>query len=249
MSVGAGRKDRSLRPSAFVLALLAPLLAAADALPGQDRITAPSGHELVLSRDSVLSMLSRTRDLYDTLETDPGVVYYVGYGRTVPEARPAEAYPWHAVTVRDDSTVRVVVPGNLREADRAYFNYAVLRMRERAAGPDRPAGEAPCEEAVEREVRILDAFADGWIVARTLFGSPAFPPLAEIPFARSAGHLDAYAVERDPPQLEGCAGAWREAHPDRMAAYRSWREREFLGQPTDSSATATARPVHSLLRR
>lgn len=249
MRVGAGRDAASLRPSAMVLALVAPLLAGADALPGQYRLTAPSGQELVLSRDSVLSMLSRTRALYDTLERDPRVVYYVGYGRAVPESRPAEAYPWNAVTVRNDSSVRVVVPGNLREADRAYFNYAVVRMRDRVSGAEPPAAGAPCEEAVEREVRILDAFADGWIVARTLFGSPAFPPLAEIPFARSAGHLDAYAAERAPPRLEGCAGAWREAHPDRMAAYRSWREREFVGQPTDSTAAASSRPVHSLLRR
>lgn len=224
------------------------LLVGADHLPGQAyELSAPSGQQLTVERDSVLSMLSRTRALYDTLESDPRIVYYVGYGRVVPEARPTAAFPWHAVTVRNDSAAEVVTPDNLREADRAYFNYAVVRMRERSAPPD-SSTELSCRERVDREVRVLDAFADGWIVARALFGARAFLPLDEIPFARAAGHLEAYAVGRELPQLGDCVQTWEEDHPDRMEAYRRWRSEVFLAEPPDSASTAAAPQVHSLRR-
>lgn len=239
MSRRRGRRGRSsLRPPVVLASFLSLLLLGAGSLPAQYRIAAPSGEELSFSRDSVLSMLSRTRALYDTLEADPRIVYYVGYGRHASEERPGEVYPWNAVTVESDSAVRVVVPGDLREADRAYFNYAVVRMRERAASE--AASELSCREIVAREVRILDAFADGWIVSRTLFGSPEHAALTEIPFARAAGHLDAFLVDRAPPRVADCAEPWAEAHRDRLEAYRTWRSRRFSpGAPAE----------HSLLER
>ena len=190
-------------------------------------------------------MLARTRALYDTLEADPRIVYYVGYGGdAVPESRPGQAYPWNAVSVRSDSAVRVVTPGNLREASRAYYNYAVMRMREREDAAARNADES-CEDAVAREARLLSSFADGWIVTRTLFGGAAYPPLTEIAFAREEGHLEAYAADHDLPQLARCADRWREAHPDRIEAYRRWRDSTYLGEGVSPADSASA-PVHSL---
>lgn len=234
----------SARAAAALVGLLGAFLLMAVPAMAQYRLSAPSGETVTFSRDSVEAMLARTRALYDTLEADPRIVYYVGYGVQSDESRPGPAYPWNAVTVRSDSAVRVVTPDNLREASRAYYNYAVMRMRERGPTAARDV-EEDCGDAVAREARLLSSFADGWIVTRTLFGGPAYPPLTEIAFAREAGHLEAYAVDHDLPQLDRCADPWREAHPDRLEAYRRWRDSTYLdhgASPGDSASMA----VHSL---
>lgn len=240
-----GAAGRSLSVLAGGLALI--LLAAAPAVGQEYRMEAPSGETMTFSRDSVQAMLARTRALYDTLEADPRIVYYVGYGQLVPEGSPGASYPWAAVTVRSDSAVQVVTPGNLREADRAYFNYAVVRMRERSAGANEPdtGDSSRCDEVVAREARILAAFADGWVVARTLFGSPAYPPLGEIAFARAAGHLEAYAADHSIPQLQGCGNSWREEHPERMQRYRRWRGNAYLGEE-EPPASESGSPMRAL---
>jgi hypothetical protein len=119
--------------------------------------------------------------------------------------------------------VQVITPGNLREADRAYENYSVMRMRViRGKDPD-----APCDSLVAWEAQAVSSFVDGWIVARTLFGGPPYAPLDALAFARLDGHLPALIVDLGDRQIGACAGEWAESHPEAIDAYRTWHERQF----------------------
>lgn len=187
-------------------------------------------------------MLEKARVLYADLEEDPRVLYRLGFGPAVESSAPGPAYPWNAVLPQSDSVVNILTPGNLREADRAYHNYAVMRMREiRGEDPD-----DPCDALVEREEEVLSSFVDGWILSRTLFGGPAFTPLDEFAFARAAGHLRALLAARRDASVRGCAATWVEAHPEAVASYESWRARVFPGLtelPADTMPAPKAAPT------
>lgn len=192
-------------------------------------LTAPSGERLSLSRDRVRDMLDRTRRLRQILEEDPDVLYYVGSAPFVEPEDPSPAYPWHAVRVQNDSVARVAVPGNYREARRAYYNYAVKKMAEIRESPP----PASCDEAVRREAEVVSAWVDGWIVARTLYGGPAFDPLDALAFAREAGHLPAMIVDLGDTAVGGCLDRWKRENADALAAYRAWRAEVFPPAPAD----------------
>lgn len=222
---------------AYRLVPLLALLASPANGRAQYRIASPGSDTLAFSASDVRAMLDTTRALRADLEEDPRVAYDLRFGERVSEARPDSAFPWNAVDPRSDSLVVVLTPGNLREADRAYENYAVIRMhliRER--DPD-----APCDSIVAWEAEAVSAFADGWIAARTLFGGPPFAPLDEIAFARAAGHLPALVADRDGARAGACAAEWARDHPGAVEAYRTWRETAFLpeaesGPPEDADA-------------
>jgi hypothetical protein len=128
-----------------------------------------------------------------------------------------------SIEVLSDSVVDVITPGNLREADRAFANYSVIRMRNvRSRDPD-----AVCDSIVEWETAAVSSFIDGWIVARTLFGGPPFGPLDALAFARLDGHLAALIVDSGDRQIGACAGEWAESHPEAVEAYRSWHDLQF----------------------
>lgn len=209
---------RSLR-----LASLALTLAAAPAA-AQYRLAAPGGEAIEFDRDTLLAMRDRSDALYRELEEDPLVLYYTAYG---PELTPEQhelALPWNAVDVVTDSSAAVVTPGNLREADRAYYNYAVLRMHAVRDDPD-----VPCADLFAREMTAVDGFVDGWIVARTLFGGPPFAPLDELAFARAAGVLDGFVAASSDRQLGGCLDAWKSDHPDAVERFSRWRAARDAG--------------------
>ena len=207
-----------------VLATLAATLVLGTPAAGyaQYRLTAPSGAELSFESDSLLQMRDRSRALRLDLEEDPEVLYYTIFGRALEVDAAEAAYPWNAIDVVTDSLAAIVTPGNLREADRAYVNYAVLRMHVVRGDPDVSFGEV-----VNHELGAVVGFVEGWIVARTLFGGPAFEPLDELAFAWSAGVLPGFIAEHADRQLGGCLSVWREAHEDIIREYRSWREEEF----------------------
>lgn len=219
---GADRRARGIAlAGAVLLGAAAPGTAAA-----QQALTAPSGAELEVPRDTLLRMLEETRSYGKTLVEDPDVLYYTGFSSPVTESEPRTALPWNAIEVRSDSVARVATPGNLREADRAYRAYAVARMEAyRSRGGD--AG-APCGERVDREAEILEAFARGWTVSRIYYGAPPYPPLDEIAFLHRRGMLSAYLADRAPTRLRDCARQWAEEHADAVEAYRTWRDEEFL---------------------
>lgn len=203
-------------------ALLLALAAAPGALEAQSdgyTFRGPSGRALSLPADTVKQMLQRTRRLGTVLEEDPDVLYYVATRGEVTAAEPGPAYPWNAVRAESDSVARISVPGNYREARRAYYAYAVETMERVRKGP--PA--VRCSEAVEREAEVVSAFVDGWIVTRILYGGPAYPPLDAFVFAREAGHLAPMLVALGDTRLGVCVRRWARDHPERMEAYREWR--------------------------
>ena len=132
-----------------------------------------------------------------------------------------------------DSLAAVLTPGNLREADRAYYSYAVLRMKAVRQDPD-----VSCEELFDRELAAVGGFVDGWIAARTIFGGPPFAPLDELAFARADGVLEGLIAERGDRQLGGCLAVWRAAHPEAVEAYRAWRRARYLGTGGDEGSGA-----------
>lgn len=212
--------------AALLLALLTTLGAPAGA-GGQEtrRIQVPSGPDLEIERDSLMRLLAATRELRRDLEEDPSILYYTGVGRPASPERPEPALPWNAVEVLTDSTAAVETPGNLREADRAYSAYAVVRMRNVRSDQD-----VSCDSLVAREVAAVEAFVDGWLVSRALFGAPPFAALDRLAAARQAGHLPALTVAAENRQVEGCLDAWSGRHEDALRAYRAWREEAFAGE-------------------
>jgi len=207
---------------AAVLSGIACLLVSVP-LPAQYRVVSPSGDTITVETDVVREMLDSTRALRRDLEEDPRVLYAIGYGDGATDADPEPAWPWNAIEVVSDSVVEVITPGNLREADRAFASYSVMRMRiVRSRDPD-----AECDSIVEWETAAVSSFIDGWIVARTLFGGPPFGPLDALAFARLDGHLPALIVDVGNRQIGACAGEWAESHPAAVHAYRSWHEVQF----------------------
>jgi hypothetical protein len=212
-----------IRAAAIRLAACAVLIPATA--PAQYTITAENGDTVRFESAELRVMLDTARALWADLEQDPHVLYYTPAGRQpVPVEAPDAAYPWNAVTVVDDTTIDTSrLPANLREADRAYYNYAVQRMRVvRWGDPD-----VSCDSLLAQEARVVGSFIDGWILSRTLFGAPAFEPLDELVFARRAGLLRPLLARRNDPQVGACAGQWAEENPDRIAAYETWRLEKF----------------------
>lgn len=222
---------RSRPGGAGATVLLIALLSLPAVAPAQQPLRAPSGAELTFPRDTLVGLMQETRAYRDSLEQDPDILYYTGVASAVPADRPTAAYPWIAVEVQNDSVARIATPENLREANRAYFNYAVERMwaaRDRSGGGDDPES-GDCSRRMERERKVAEAFAKGWVVSRALYGAEAFPPLDELAFAWSEGHLEAFLAAHEPIQLAECAGQWKDEQPERMEAYREWRSNRFAG--------------------
>jgi len=225
-----------VRVGPVCLALLAGMSAAAlrpaPAIAQEYALSSPSGDTLQFELPRLRVMMEEARILYDDLVEDPRVLYTLGFGPPASVNAPGPAYPWNAVSPTSDSTVDVVTPGNLREADRAYNSYAVMRMREvRNEDPD-----DSCGALVTREEAVLSSFVDGWILARALFGGPAFAPLDELAFARDAGHLRALLAVRGDASVGVCAAEWVEANSESVEAYEAWRADAFPGLPGPADA-------------
>jgi len=187
-------------------------------------MVAPSGEVIEFDPDRLLAFRDRSDSLRTDLEEDPEVLYYTDFGRDLTSEDAEDAFPWNAIEVVTDSLVALVLPGNLREGQRAYISYAVLRMHAVRQDPD-----VACSVLAERELFALDGFVDGWIAARTLFGGPAYEPLDELVFAREAGVLPGLIAERSDRQLSGCLTVWREQNGELVEAYQSWRTERYLG--------------------
>lgn len=233
----AARKPR-IGPAglALLVGLSAVALWPTTATAQEYALSSPAGDSLRFELVELRVMLEEARILYDDLVEDPRVLYTIGFGPRASADAPGPAYPWNAVSPTSDSTVDVVTPGNLREADRAYYNYAVMRMREvRREDPD-----DPCDALVAREEAVLSSFVDGWVLARTLFGGPGFAPLDELAFARAAGHLRPLLAARGDASVGSCAAAWAEANPGAVGAYEEWRSVAFpeLAAPAEDAGSA-----------
>lgn len=209
------------------------LAACAVLIPGpaaaQYTITAENGDTVQFESAELRVMLDTARALWADLEQDPRVFYITPANnpagrQTVSRENPEASYPWNAVQVVDDSVADAMhLPANLREADRAYYNYAVQRMRVvRSGDPD-----VSCDSLLAQEEKVVGSFIDGWILSRTLFGAPAFEPLDELVFARRAGLLRPLLARRNDPQVGACAGQWADENPERIAAYETWRLEKF----------------------
>lgn len=205
------------------LVLLVAGVAAAP-LAAQYQLTAPSGEVIEFTPEELLSFRDRTDSLMTDLQEDPVVIYAPVFGRSLDETQGRDAWPWNAVDVVTDSLASVVMPGNLREAGRAYQSYVVLRMHAARQDPD-----VACSAWVDREMFALDGFVDGWVASRTLFGGPAYEPLDELAHARSAGVLKGLMLDRSNRQLGGCLeNARRDGQAD-IDAYHAWRTDHYQG--------------------
>lgn len=226
-SAAVARGGRYLPSPPAICALAVCLLSPASpgALLAQYEMEAPSGIEIEFSATQVRAMLDTTRSLEMNLQEDPRVLYFTLVGPAV-ETRDSldAAYPWNAIEVRNDSVATILTPGNLREADRAYYNYAVIRMQlVRGLDPD-----VSCDELMEREIEAVSAFVDGWVASRLLFGGLPFAVLDELAFARELGQLPGMLAAKSDRQLGACAAEWSSDHPEAVQAYLSWRDTRFL---------------------
>ena len=216
-----------VRPLVRTVALfLVGLVLTLQPLNAQYHLIAPSGAVLEFDSGQLLGFRNRLDSLRTELEEDPEVLYYPSFGRDFKVEDWREALPWNAIEVVTDSLAAMVMPGNLREAQRAYIGYAVLRMRAVRQDPD-----VPCEKLVGRELQAVEGFVDGWIVTRTLFGGPPYEPLDELVFARADGVLAGLIIDRADRQLAGCLDIWRSESADAIEAYRSWRTERYLEVP------------------
>ena len=173
-----------------------------------------------------------------------GSAYITPLGREKVSADDPEAsYPWNVVTVVDDSTADLQrLPANLREADRAYYNYAVQRMRVvRGADPD-----VPCDSVLALEESVVGSFVDGWILSRTLFGGPPFAPLDELVFARHDGLLRPLLARHNDRQVGACGGQWADDNlggwrPMTRGGWRTSRRRGDGGEEAVPEAASRSR--------
>lgn len=228
-----GAHPRAVARGTILALLLLPGVAVA-----QYTLTAENGDTVRFESAALRVMLDTARALYTDLEEDPRVAYVTPFTReAVSETDPEASYPWNVVVVVDDSTADLQrLPANLREADRAYYNYAVQRMRVvRGTDPD-----VPCDSVLALEERVVQSFVDGWVLSRTLYGGPAFAPLDELVFARHAGLLRPMLARLKNQQLGACAGQWVEANPERVAAYDAWRSEKF---PAEEAAAEDEAPA------
>lgn len=219
------------RRSLLIAVFLAPCVPAPAT--AQYALEAANGDTVMFESAELRVMLDTARALYKDLQEDPGVLYYTPLGRErVPESDPSASYPWNVVTVISDSVADLQrLPADLREADRAYYNYAVQRMRVvRGADPD-----VPCDSVLALEEKVVGSFIDGWILSRTLFGGPAFDTLDELVFARHELLLRPLLARRNDRQVGACAAQWADENPERVAAYDAWR-REHFPQPGEAEA-------------
>jgi len=208
-------RDQALLVSVALLIWSTPAL-------GQRSITTERD-TIVFELPNLQVMLDTARALFRDLQEDPRVLYSTAFGPPAEVTAAESAYPWNVVSPTSDSTVNVIMPGNLREADRAYYNYAVMRMRVvRSQDPD-----GSCELLIQAEEEVLSSYVDGWIVARTLFGGPAFQPMDELVFAREADLLRPLLAARGNVSIGVCAAQWAAEHADEIAAYESWRADAF----------------------
>jgi hypothetical protein len=236
---GGRRITSSTAISPLVVLCLLPLISP-RALLAQYEMQAPSGIEIEFSSTQVRAMLDTTRTLEMSLQDDPRVLYFTLVGPPV-ETRDSldAAYPWNAIEVRNDSVATILTPGNLREADRAYYNYAVIRMQlVRGSDPD-----VSCDELMERELEAVSAFVDGWVASRLLFGGLPFTVLDELAFAREQGQLPGMLAAKTDRQLGACSAEWSSDHPEAEEAYLSWRDTRFLelAEPAPESPNTTTR--------
>ena len=137
---------------AAVCSILLPGAAAA-----QYTVSAENGDTVQFESAALRAMLDTARALYADLEEDPRVFYltpvgFPGSRVTVSPEDPEPSYPWNVVTVLSDSTVDArPMPANFREADRAYYNYVVQRMRVvRGTDPD-----VPCDSLLALEEKVV----------------------------------------------------------------------------------------------
>lgn len=217
------------RPSPALPGLLLLTAVAAAPVSAQYTVSLPPGDTLRFEETALQGMLEESRELRRILEEDPDVLYYMGSGPEVTASSPEASYPWNAVRVVNDSVARVATPANYRESERAYVNYAVEKMRHLREAPP----TASCDTAVEREVRLVEGWIDGWILARTLYGGPAFPTLDALAFARDEGHLAPLLVRLGNVGIGACAEAWRQAHPEEVAAFEAWYRASHPGARED----------------
>jgi hypothetical protein len=231
-AIRGGALDSIPPPARAAVLSAALLVVSAGPLTAQYRLEAPSGLTLEFSSTEVRAILDTTRALERNLQEDPRVLYFTLIGPSVEADSADAAYPWNAVEVRTDSVATILTPGNLREADRAYYNYAVTRMQlVRELDPD-----VPCDELVEREIAAVSAFVDGWLSSRLLFGGLPFAPLDEVVFAREQGQLAGMLAAKGDRQLGACVAEWIASHPGAVEEYRSWRDARFLGLTEDPLA-------------
>lgn len=216
-----------LRAAAIRVAACSVLLPGTAA--AQYTITAENGDTVRFESAALRTMLDTARALYTDLEEDLRVAYmtpvgYPGSRVLVSEDDPEASYPWNIVEVVNDSLADARrLPANFREADRAYYNYVVQRMRVvRGSDPD-----VSCDSLLALEEAVVGSFVDGWVLSRTLFGGPAFPPIDELVFARRDGLLRALLARRNDPQVGACAAQWADDNPERVAAYDAWRVEKF----------------------
>lgn len=217
------------RPAPTLVALLLLTVIAAVPTSAQYTLSLPPGDTLTFEESTLQEMLGESRELRRILEEDPDVLYYMGSGPEVTASSPEASYPWNAVRVVNDSVARVATPANYRESERAYVNYAVEKMRHLREKPP----TASCDTAVEREVQLVEGWIDGWILARTLYGGPAFPTLDALAFARDEGHLAPLLVRLGNTGIGACVEAWRRAHPEEVAAFEAWYRASHPGARED----------------
>ncbi len=207
-------------PTVAILFLVFALPAPSDAVASQYTMSDASGRVIEFTPEDLLAFRDRSDSLMTDLQEDPAVLYYPEFRPELEDTEPRDSWPWNVVEVVTDSLAAIVMPGNLREARRAYESYAVLRMHNVREDPD-----VACEVIVERELFAMDGFVDGWIVTRLLFGGPSYEALDELVFARAAGVLEGLVIDRENRQLGGCLKEVQESHRESVDAYREWRLR------------------------
>lgn len=208
----------------FWLALLAGSCGAPP--PAIDRprpLVVPSGERIQPDSVRLDSIDVWVQEMERTISEDPSFLVDVD---DVPQA----AYPWETMELRGEDTVRVAVRG-ASDAVLSYMIYGFLHLMKRMDRLDEWFPDAAALEGFDLERFVLARTAESWLLGRSVYDMPPYPPLDELVYALDRGYLDAMILAARPDEFADTREAWLEEHPDGLEEFRTWFQETFNREP------------------
>jgi hypothetical protein len=133
------------------------------------------------------------------------------------------SYPWETLVIQGD-TARI---GNSGLEYVPHSVYAYLHLLEAQGRLALWLPDAAGADALARELAILDATADAYLLSRGGLGGDPQPLLEELLYARQAGRLEAFLLTRNPNAFPVQRGSWLVQNPDAEEDYLRWHRETF----------------------
>jgi hypothetical protein len=145
----------------------------------------------------------------------------------IPVVKAAPSYPWETLVIQGDTA-------RIGDAGEEYVPHSVYAHLHLMYSQGRLASWLPDAEDADdfvRELAILNATADAWLLLRGGLGGDPHVLLDELLFAREAGRLEAFLLTRRPDAFQDRREAWLSQSPGAEQEYRAWYRTTFDTTP------------------